>query len=170
MNTETVRPGVSILVFAILMSSFLLVCTGVWKTTTYLVDFAFQKQVYTQKRYVTEGIMRWICTWAISRWQELEGMLGHRQEITYMLRDVPSIIEHLKEFHIKITIFNLGYSERNIAHRGTEYESKDFCIKIVCVKDTFTFFKGQCNITRRVVQSGDFEHTSFWVHDWHIGM
>lgn len=155
MNNSTIKPGVSILVFAVLISSFLLVCTACWKTTSYLVDFTLQKQIYTQNRYFMEGIMRWAITWIKSEWDVLDNISHQQKKVTYSLHDWPKSIEHLKDCVPKLSIQNDIPDTR--------------IIEVTLSGEQINILKAQCKLTRRVLQVADTTEFSFWVHDWHIG-
>ncbi len=155
MNKKTTKHGVSILVFAVLISSFLLICTGVWKSTTYLVDFALQKQVYIQNRYFLEGVMRWVIRWIQIEWNMLEQMLLSNEKVTYSLKDWPKNSEHLKTYVPKVTI--------------QRYTPDTYKLKVKLVSEQKCILKATCNLTRHQIHQKGTTEFYFSVHNWNIG-
>jgi len=156
MNDRAVKPGISILIFVVLISSFLLVCTGVWRTTAYLVNFTLQRQVYIQNRYCIEGVMRWALRWAVSEWDVLGGVLDQKEKIFCSLNNWPFEIEHLKSCKITITIRS---DKPNTCH-----------IEAMLLRDKMVVFKSHCKLFRHSFFSSDASEYSFLVHDWSSGV
>lgn len=104
MSNISCKHGMTILIFVVLTGSFLLTCTGVWRTTSYLVDFAFQKQVHYQNRYFIEGIMRWAIRWLVQDWQAVVELLDRKDKITISLEDWPIVIERLVSCSPSLTL------------------------------------------------------------------
>lgn len=147
------KPGISILACVLLISTFLLVSIGVWKTTVYLVDFVVQKQVYIQKRYIIEGIMRLVVKDVSLNWQELHQILQQRnKEVTYSIKNLPITIEHLKNCSSNIMI---------------ECKTADMLeIKIALLRETSCLLNAHCNLAR--IQKNNTQYY-FRLQDWYVG-
>lgn len=154
MNNRNYEPGISLFICVILISLLLMFCTGVWKTTSYLVDFTLQKQIYVQNRYIIEGIMRLVIKWTISSWIDLHKALQYQNQITYSFYHLPTSIEHLKDYRSYIII------QRNLA-------TDMLYIEVVLSKEQDTILKAHCNLMRSEVFSTS--NYYFRVCNWHIG-
>ncbi len=51
------QTGSMMLLVIMLMSIVLVLCTRMWRSTTYVIDIAVQKQVYMQKKWAVRGLL-----------------------------------------------------------------------------------------------------------------
>lgn len=57
MNNRSTKEGSLMLVVVVLMSVALVLCTRMWQSTAYVFDIAAQKQLHTQQKWATRGIL-----------------------------------------------------------------------------------------------------------------
>jgi len=82
--------GSALILILSFFSIALIICTQVWRSTTYMVELSIQKQDYLQKIMIAEGVFRYMAKYIHTHFLHIVKKLTHFNDgITVELSDWP---------------------------------------------------------------------------------
>jgi hypothetical protein len=144
MKTHINQQGITLLLFAVLISSGMLLCLSAWKATTYFVDFSLEKELYLQNSAYVEGIMRYaVRVLEPKMWQD-------NVPVTVTIRELPCMLERFKNIHIELVAKPAGPVAR--------------AVTVTCMQEGVAVARARCVVTR----SKRGEHFDRYISAWNI--